>query len=55
MGLQLLARPFDEAALFRVGFAYEQATLHRQASAIFPELQPSLQASPAAGPVLSSG
>ena len=38
-GLQLLARPFDEARLLRVAYAYEQATMHRRASPLFPELQ----------------
>jgi amidase len=30
LGLQLLARPFDEARLFRYAYAYEQATSHRR-------------------------
>ena len=30
LGLQLLARPFDEAKLFRFAYAYEQATRHRR-------------------------
>jgi Asp-tRNA(Asn)/Glu-tRNA(Gln) amidotransferase A subunit family amidase len=30
LGLQLLARPFDEAKLFRYAYAYEQATRHRR-------------------------
>jgi len=29
-GLQILARLFDEAAMIRVAYAYEQATLHRR-------------------------
>ncbi|CAL8462935.1 g2469 [Coccomyxa elongata] len=37
-GLHLLARPFDEGTLFRVAYAYEQATMHRGGSPIFPEL-----------------
>jgi hypothetical protein len=37
-GLQLLARPFDEARLFRIAYAYEQATMHRRGSPMFPEL-----------------
>ena len=38
VGLQLLGRPFDEGTLFRVAYAYEQATMHRRGSPIFPEL-----------------
>jgi len=30
LGLQLLARPFDEAKLFDYAYAYEQATGHRR-------------------------
>ena len=30
LGLQLLARPFDESKLFRYAYAYEQATEHRR-------------------------
>jgi Asp-tRNA(Asn)/Glu-tRNA(Gln) amidotransferase A subunit family amidase len=30
LGLQLLARPFDEHQLFRFAYAYEQATRHRR-------------------------
>jgi Asp-tRNA(Asn)/Glu-tRNA(Gln) amidotransferase A subunit family amidase len=30
LGLQLLARPFDEGTLFRLAYAYEQATHHRR-------------------------
>ena len=29
-GLQILARPYDEAVLFRLAYAYEQATGHRR-------------------------
>ena len=28
--LQILTKPFDEATAFRVAYAYEQATNHRQ-------------------------
>jgi Asp-tRNA(Asn)/Glu-tRNA(Gln) amidotransferase A subunit family amidase len=38
VGLQLLARPFDEHKLFQYAFAYEQATKHRKPPAIFGEL-----------------
>jgi hypothetical protein len=56
-GLQLIARPFDEGTLLKIGYAFEQATLHRAPSGIFPELQPNLASSPASGPlpVPSSG
>ena len=36
-GLQLLARPFDEPTLLRMGYAYEQATRHRQPPPLFKE------------------
>jgi len=29
-GLQLVGRPFDEATLFRMGAAFQQATTHHQ-------------------------
>jgi amidase len=31
VGLELVARPYDEGALFRYGYAFEQATQHRRA------------------------
>ncbi|MGH2947500.1 MAG: amidase [Solirubrobacteraceae bacterium] len=34
VGLELVAKPYDEGALFRCGYAFEQATQHRRA----PEL-----------------
>ena len=35
VGLQLLGKPFDEATLLRVAYAYEQATdWHRQRPAL---------------------
>lgn len=37
-GLQVLARPFDEAAIFRVAAAYERATDHRRPPRRFPPL-----------------
>jgi amidase len=37
VGIDLIARPFDEALLFRVGAAYEAATRHRRAP---PEFGP---------------
>jgi aspartyl-tRNA(Asn)/glutamyl-tRNA(Gln) amidotransferase subunit A len=30
VGLQLLARPFDEASLFRAGHAFQRATAHHE-------------------------
>ena len=35
LGLQLLARPFDEHKLFQYAYAYEQATRHRRPPAGF--------------------
>ena len=46
LGMQLMGRPFDEATLLRIGYAYEQATeWHRrrpqlQAEAAKPHLEP---------------
>ena len=37
-GLQILARPYDEGLLFRLAYAYEQATGHRRPPEGFPEL-----------------
>jgi len=37
-GLQILARPYDEAVIFRVAYAYEQRTHHRQPPPLFPPL-----------------
>lgn len=37
-GLQLLARPFAEATLFRLAYAYEQATQHRRPPPTTPPL-----------------
>ena len=31
VGLEFVAAPYDEATVFRLGFAFEQATLHRRA------------------------
>ncbi|MEZ5559223.1 MAG: amidase [Pseudomonadales bacterium] len=39
-GLQILARPFDEPAIFRIAFAYEQRTRHRRPPPLFPPLPP---------------
>ncbi|RMH16102.1 MAG: glutamyl-tRNA amidotransferase, partial [Gemmatimonadetes bacterium] len=39
-GLQLLARPYREDVLFRLAFAYEQATHHRRPPERFPPLRP---------------
>ena len=38
-GLQLLGRPFDEARLIRLAYAYEQATRHRRPPATTPPLR----------------
>jgi len=38
-GLQILARRFDEPAIFRIAYAYEQATGHRRAPKRFPPLE----------------
>jgi Asp-tRNA(Asn)/Glu-tRNA(Gln) amidotransferase A subunit family amidase len=38
LGLQLLGRPFDEARLFALAYAYEQATGHRRPPSGFPAL-----------------
>ncbi|WP_455222140.1 amidase family protein [Kaarinaea lacus] len=35
-GLQFLGRPFSEALLFQIAYAYEQATRHRKPPARFP-------------------
>ncbi len=37
-GLQLLARPYQEGLLFRLAYAYEQATRHRRPPRDFPRL-----------------
>jgi Asp-tRNA(Asn)/Glu-tRNA(Gln) amidotransferase A subunit family amidase len=37
-GLSLLARPFAEATLFRLAYAYEQATHHRRPPPTAPPL-----------------
>lgn len=38
MGLELMARPFAEATLFRLAYAYEQGTKHRRPSPRTPPL-----------------
>lgn len=35
--LQIGARPFDEATLIEIAYAYEQLTQHRTAPPLFPE------------------
>ena len=37
LGIQFIGRPWDEATLIRLGYAYEQATKHRQPPQLFPE------------------
>jgi Asp-tRNA(Asn)/Glu-tRNA(Gln) amidotransferase A subunit family amidase len=39
LGLQFLARPFDEHLLYQFAYAYEQATQHRRPPAEYGELQ----------------
>ena len=55
--LQIGARPFDEATLIEVAYAYEQATQHRAAPQLFPECtDPVLPTNPSmAGGVATSG
>jgi Asp-tRNA(Asn)/Glu-tRNA(Gln) amidotransferase A subunit family amidase len=38
VGLEFVAKPYDEAAVFRYGFAFEQATNHRRAPGSCPDL-----------------
>jgi len=38
-GLQILARRFDEPAIFRIAYAYERATRHRRPPPGFPPLE----------------
>jgi amidase len=40
VGLELVAKPYDEGTLFRCAFAFEQATHHRRAPESCPELAP---------------
>lgn len=37
VGLQFTSRPFDEAMLFKLAYAYEQGTKHRKPPSMFPE------------------
>ena len=50
LGLQILARPFDEARLFRYAYAYEQATRHRRPPSGFGPLAAMRQVPAAARP-----
>ena len=47
LGLQFLARPFDEHKLFQYAYAYEQATRHRKPPADFGSLHPVRASAPA--------
>ena len=38
VGIEFMARPFAEAVLFRIGYAYEQATLRRRPPRLLPSL-----------------
>jgi amidase len=40
VGLELVARPYDEGTLFRCAFAFEEASDHRRAPESCPELAP---------------
>jgi amidase len=40
VGLELVAKPYDEGTLFRCAFAFEQTTHHRRAPESCPELAP---------------
>ena len=37
-GLQILGRPWSEPTLIKIGYGYEQATLHRRPPASTPPL-----------------
>jgi Asp-tRNA(Asn)/Glu-tRNA(Gln) amidotransferase A subunit family amidase len=39
VGIEFMARPFAEAMLFRLGYAYEQGTHHRRPPALTPALR----------------
>ncbi len=39
-GLQILARRYDEGTIFKIAYAYEQATRHRHPPKGFPEVSP---------------
>lgn len=39
VGIEFMARPFAEAMLFRLGYAYEQGTRHRRSPATTPALR----------------
>jgi amidase len=43
VGLEFVAKPYDEPTVFRLGYAFEQSTRHRRA----PESAPELTAAPA--------
>lgn len=38
VGMELIAKPYDEGSLLRLGYAFEQATKHRRAPASTPPL-----------------
>lgn len=38
LGLEFLAKPYDEPTMFRFAYAFEQATKHRHPPASAPEL-----------------
>ena len=39
VGIEFLARPFAEALLLKLGYAYEQGTHHRRPPALTPALR----------------
>ncbi len=48
-GLQILGRRYAEGTLIRIAYAYEQATGHRRAPALFPPLAPAPTPAPPSG------
>lgn len=55
VGLEFLARPYAEPALFRLGYAYEQGTRHRRSPAATPALPGETAQAPAAEIKVLSG
>jgi Asp-tRNA(Asn)/Glu-tRNA(Gln) amidotransferase A subunit family amidase len=38
ISIEFIGRPFSEPVLFRIGYAYEQATKHRRSPSLTPPL-----------------